>query len=183
MSAALDGADSPALSQLDRRFNAKSHAAVDRPTPPTPSPGADVLADPSLALGRPSLLLTRPARIFYLVVVAWLMGLADLGITMTYLTSVGMYESNPVARFIIGLGSPTIVVAFKLGTMLVTSWIVLAQRRRWQAELVAWFSVVVLGLLTVHWLNYLDFAEARHDVLATVAYDPSYAPGSWVSLR
>lgn len=172
-------------------MRAASDSAVLPSSPPVPAGlreagrarRPDVVSDPSLALGRPSLLLTRPARVFYLVLVAWLMGLADLAITMTYLTSVGMYEGNPVARFVIGLGSPAIVVAFKVGTMLVTSWIVLAQRRRWQAEMVAWIAAVVLGLLTVHWLNYIAYAEAKQDVLSTVAFDPSFAPGSWVSLR
>ncbi len=176
MLAALDGAGSPALSQPARRITTQNR-------PARRDPRRDVLSDPGLAVARPSLLLTRPARIFYLVVAAWLMGLADLAITMTYLTSVGMYEGNPVARYVIGLGSPAIVVAFKLGTMLVTSWIVLAQRRRWQAEMVAWVSVVVLGMLTAHWLNYIAYAEAKQDVLSTVALDPSFAAGSWVSLR
>lgn len=120
---------------------------------------------------------------FYLVVAAWLMGLADLSITMTYLMSVGMWEGNPVARYVIGLGSPTVVVAFKLGTMLITSWIVLAQRRRWQAEMIAWITVIVLGALTVHWYNYIAYAEARPEVLTSVALDPSFAAGTWVSLR
>ncbi len=175
MDAALDGAASPALASADRRLTVETRSIAPR--------GPDVVSDPSLALGRPSLLLTRPARVFYLVVAAWLMGLADLSITMTYLMSVGMWEGNPVARFVIGLGSPTLVVAFKLCTMLVTSWIVLAHRRRWQAEAVAWLSVVVLGALTAHWLNYIAYAEAMPDILTTVSLDPSYAAGTWVSLR
>ncbi|MEL6904769.1 MAG: DUF5658 family protein [Planctomycetota bacterium] len=175
MQAALDGAASPGLVPADRQTTPKT-----RPEGPS---GPDVLSDPSLALDRPSLLLTRPARVFYLVVAAWLMGLADLSITMTYLMSVGMWEGNPVARFIIGLGSPTLVVAFKLCTMLTTSWIVLAYRTRWQAEMVAWLSVVVLGLLTAHWVNYIAFAESRPEILTSVSFDPSYAAGTWVSLR
>ncbi|MEL7483646.1 MAG: DUF5658 family protein [Planctomycetota bacterium] len=178
MPTALDGAASPALLGADRRTRTQNESAA------APGPGRpDVLSDPGLALNRPGLLLTRPARVFYLVVAAWLMGLADLSITMTYLMSVGMWEGNPVARFIIGLGSPTIVVAFKLCTMLVTSWIVLAQRRRWQAEMVAWISVAVLGVLTAHWLNYIAYAEAKPEVVTTVSLDPSYAAGTWVSLR
>lgn len=143
-----------------------------------------MLSDPSLALGRPSLLLTRPARVFYLVVAAWLMGLADLSITMTYLMSIGMWEGNPVARFVIGFGSPTLVVVFKLCTMLTTSWIVLACRRRWQAEMVAWLSAAVLGVLMAHWISYIDYAETRPEVLTTISFDPSsYSEETWVSLR
>lgn len=131
----------------------------------------------------PPALLSRSSRVVYLVVAAGLMGLADLGITMTYLTSVGMYEGNPIARFVIGFGSPALLVAFKLGTMLTTVWIVLAQRRRWQAEVAAWICFAVLAALTIQWIQYIGYTQQRHDIITTVAFDPSFAAGSWVSLR
>ncbi|MGP1273192.1 MAG: DUF5658 family protein [Phycisphaerales bacterium] len=125
----------------------------------------------------------RPTRVLTLVIAAILLGLADLAITMTYLLNIGMFESNPVARLVINSGSPAMVVGFKLGTMLVTSWIVVATRRRWQAEAVAWISVAVLSVLFVHWLGYIEHAGVATNMMTVVAADPSYAAGEWVTLR
>lgn len=125
----------------------------------------------------------RPARVVYLVIVAWLLGLADLGITMTFLTSVGMFEANPIARFIIGLGSPAALIAFKLATMALTSWIVLAARARWQAESAAWICVAILGWLTVHWYGYMEFTRKTTNAIAVVTLDPAFGDGEWVTFR
>lgn len=122
-------------------------------------------------------------RVVTLTCAAVLLGLADLAITMTYLLNIGMFESNPIARLVINSGSPSVVVAFKLGTMLVTTWILLANRRRWQAEMVAWLSVAVLSALFLHWLTYIEYAEVTTSMMTVVAADPSYAAGEWVTLR
>ena len=149
---------------------------------------AGLLSSPAVGDRRPSLRgwfgsRGRSVRVVALVTAATLLGLADLAMTMTYLLHVGMFESNPVARLVINSGSPAVVIGFKLGTMLVTSWIVLANRRRWQAELVAWLSVVVLTSLFVHWIGYIEYAEVTTSAISIVAADPSYASGEWVSLR
>jgi hypothetical protein len=118
-----------------------------------------------------------------LTIVVWLLGLVDLGITMTYLTNIGMFESNPIARAVIGLGSPTLVVAFKLATMVLSTAIVLGLRARWHGEAVALLSVAILGWLTFRWLGYVEFADSTTSAIAVVALDPSQGLGEWVSLR
>ncbi|MEM8758490.1 MAG: DUF5658 family protein [Planctomycetota bacterium] len=127
--------------------------------------------------------LSRPMRVVLLVVSTVILGLADLWITMTYLLSVGMFEDNPIARYVISLGSPALVIAFKLASIFVASGITLACRRRWQGEALAWVSLGIMLSLLVRWLSYIEFAGVSVGTMAVVSLDPSYADGSWVSLR
>ncbi|MEM9166526.1 MAG: DUF5658 family protein [Planctomycetota bacterium] len=124
----------------------------------------------------------RPMRIAVLLVAATILGLADLALTLTYLTSIGMFEGNPIARLVIASGSAWTVAAFKVLTIALTVWITVIMRRRWQAEMLAWVSAVVMLGLFLHWLGYIAYAESSTGTLAVVALDPSHAAGSWVSL-
>src|SRR6266478_4968970 len=56
----------------------------------------------------------RSCRVIALLVAVVLMSLGDLHITLTYLTSVGMSEGNPLARWVMGYNNPGLLVAWKL---------------------------------------------------------------------
>jgi len=118
-----------------------------------------------------------------LLSIALVLGLADLTLTLTYLTNVGMFEGNPMARWIIAIGSPMVVVLFKMATTLISSSILFWQRRNWRGELGAWLIVLVLGHLTLHWFSYIAFSSDMTEAIVVMAADPGQVDGHWVSLQ
>ncbi len=131
----------------------------------------------------PVLLKSRPFRVLLLLAIGWVLGLADLAMTLTYLMNVGMFEGNPLARWVIAMGSPAIVAGFKLMTMVVSSMILLWQRRKWQAEIGAILAVLVLAKLTYAWFGYIAFSSEMTHAIVIAAADPSQCDGQWATLR
>lgn len=131
----------------------------------------------------PKLLRSRHFRVVVLIAIGWVLGLADLVMTLTYLMNVGMFEGNPLARWVIAMGSPAIVAGFKLMTMIVSSAILFWQRRRWQAEVGAILAVLVLAKLTFHWLGYIDMSSDLTHAITIAAADPTQCDGMWATLR
>ena len=111
----------------------------------------------------------RVLRVNLLVVAALAMGLADLLCTLAYATSIGMVEMNPIARHMIEIGGADQLVMFKLFTMSLSSGIIyLIRRHRW-AEGCAWFSVVVMLWLTIHWVQYNQLAPTLTSEFSLIA--------------
>ena len=129
------------------------------------------------------MLQSRPYRVIILLAIGWVLGLADLAMTLTYLMNVGMFEGNPLARWVIAMGSPFIVAGFKVATMIVSSSILYWQRHRWQGEVGAWLAVIVLAKLTVHWFDYIAGSEDMTYAIALVSADPGQADGLWMTLQ
>lgn len=98
----------------------------------------------------------RGARVTTLIIAILLASLADLALTLEFLTSVGMAEANPVARAVIGTGSVALVVGFKLGMSLTACAILLAARRHRTAEIGAWAGALVMAWLMLRWNDYID---------------------------
>lgn len=131
----------------------------------------------------PQLLRSRPFRVVLLIAMGWVLGLADLTMTLTYLMNVGMFEGNPLARWVIAMGSPALVACFKLLTMVVSSSILFWQRGRWQAEAGAILALIVLGRLTFQWFGYIDMSSDMTHAITIVSADPSQYDGLWATLR
>lgn len=126
---------------------------------------------------------SRPYRVTLLLLIGWMLGIADLAMTLTYLMNIGMFEGNPLARWVIAMGSPFIVAGFKLATMIISSSILYWQRNRWQGEVGAWLAVLVLAKLTVHWFDYIARSEDMTYAIALVSADPAQADGLWMTLQ
>lgn len=92
----------------------------------------------------------RGTRIAIAIGVASVLGLADLWLTVHFMTTTGMNELNPIARAIVGL-SPMALVCYKLLCMLVNGLILTSLRGRPSAELAAWACVALMVALTAHW--------------------------------
>jgi len=108
----------------------------------------------------------RGRRVVFLLLAILVLSLADLAATIVNLTSIGMDEANPLARAIVlGFGSTWALVAYKLLTLSVC--LGLLYRLRWhrQSEAAAWFGVLILCALTVHWGRYSAVAH-QPDVVA-----------------
>jgi len=97
---------------------------------------------------------SRGVRVLVLLLAVLLMSLADLSMTLTHLTTVGMLESNPVARSVMAMGSPWLLAAWKLATLALGLAILYVTRRTVIGEIGAWFCFAVLIWLSIHWVQY-----------------------------
>lgn len=97
---------------------------------------------------------SRPTRVVGLIFAIVCLSLADLYITLLYLHSGGMGEANPVARWLMQLNRPGLLIAWKLGTVVVASGILLYYRRQRLGELGAWACCLILVWLTLRWETY-----------------------------
>ena len=135
-----------------------THAAIDHASI-TPL-GSRALA------GATRLLRDRSFRIILLLGALIAFSALDLALTLTYLTSVGMFEANPLARTLVNNGSPWALSGWKAGTTLIATWILFSHRKHWQAEAGAWTCAAILAMLTVHWMNYIAHIEQFTPALA-----------------
>lgn len=112
--------------------------------------GSGIITSGNLA--RPwSEIFPRSTRVVLLLAAIVLMSLADLDMTLCYTRSVGMAESNPIARLIIGTQSISAVVCFKVLTSALGVGLLFRLRRWRSAELGAWILLGVMGWLMVRW--------------------------------
>lgn len=121
----------------------------------------------------------RSQRVLIILVGVVLMSLGDLYMTLQYLLHFGMLESNPLARAMIHHGSPWVLAAWKLCTLMLAVGILVFARRRLSAELGTLFCCGVMAWLTVRWIDYSDqMAETARDSQTLVNFDE----GRWVTL-
>ena len=85
-----------------------------------------------------------------------LMSVADLKMTLFYVTSVGMTEVNPIARFLMVYGGVCSIILWKAATVACGVFILWRIRRLRVAEVGAWICCGVLAALCVHWFRYND---------------------------
>lgn len=111
----------------------------------------------------------RGLRVVILLLATFLMGVADLALTLTYVTSMGMVELNPLARFIMEHGSVQAVALFKFGAMTINGGILYVFRQRRIAEIAAWICFLVMAALSIKWGMYAShmssFASELHETM------------------
>lgn len=147
--------------------------------------GLDPVADDDRSPSAPREAAAPPGvtrRILLLVGVMCLMGLIDLLFTVTYVRSTGMYEMNPLARFILRHGELGHLVAFKLGSMAVSCLAIFAARRTRKAEYGAWACVFMLSVLMVHWVNYVNNMQALSYEFLLLMQNEELAGPAWVRI-
>ena len=96
----------------------------------------------------------RRCRFSALLAAITMMSLADLGMTLIYMRSIGMIELNPLAIYMIEIGQTRQLVLFKLFTLVFGAGMLFLLRRRPLAEPAAWVATVCLGFLMAHWADY-----------------------------
>jgi hypothetical protein len=121
----------------------------------------------------------RARRVTVLLAATALMCLGDLALTLTYITSMGMVETNPIARAVMASNSPGFVVLWKLATMVLGLGILFWARRTKGAEIAAWLCYVVMCCLCVHWSG---FAKAVSDDPLDYSIMASAEDPRWVSM-
>ena len=93
--------------------------------------------------------------------VTWLLGgvvalsLADLFLTISYLTTVGMSEGNPIAVWLLNTtNSVWPLILYKLCTVAVCVGLLYVNRTKRQSGLASWCALIILVALTVWWNQY-----------------------------
>jgi hypothetical protein len=116
----------------------------------------------------------RAQRVVTLIIACALMSMGDLYMTLTYVSTVGMVEVNPLARALMGLGSAWWIVAWKVALTLLGAGILIWFRRRRGTELAAWVVACAMTLLTLHWVSFsaqaAEMADEYH-LLANIGDD------------
>ena len=122
-------------------------------------------------------------RVVLLISAMAIMGLVDLMMTLTYMRSTGMYEMNPIARFIARLGAGEHLIAFKLLTMLISGYALYLGRLTRRGELCAWVCAAVLVGLMFHWAAYAREAmDMTNELFLLAEYGDEFNGGAWVRL-
>ena len=114
----------------------------------------------------------RARRVVLLLAALIVLGLGDLYATVTHATSIGMRELNPVGAYLIAAHSVFGLVLYKLGTMGLTTGLLMKVRHHALAELSSWLLVCVMVGLTIHWSNYNHQLSEK---LTNTSYDEAAA--------
>jgi hypothetical protein len=108
----------------------------------------------------------RAERVVWLLSGVILLSLVDLFLTLTYLTTVGMSEGNPIAKWLLQSTNSIWPLAIYKG-LTVAICVTLLYRNRYhrQSELASWCAMLILVALAIWWNQYshyqpmLPFAE------------------------
>lgn len=110
----------------------------------------------------------RTTRMILLLITLVALSLADLHLTLTYATSVGLLESNPIARAVMALGCADLLSVWKMGCVALACAILFAARRSRWSEPAAWFCVLLLVWLTFRWAAYIAEMDSITSALAAM---------------
>jgi len=93
---------------------------------------------------------SRAHRVICLVLGIWLLNAFDLALTLLAHSQGVLDEENPLARMLLGMGTPSIVL-FKIGLVLIGTHPLLRYRHARVTELGTLVILVAYALLAVHW--------------------------------
>jgi hypothetical protein len=123
----------------------------------------------------------RSRRIVLLIVALVLMSIADLICTLTYLTSFGMAEVNPIARAMLAIGGTRQLILYKAFTMTVSCGCIYFVRSKRRAEFGAWVCVAVLFVLMLHWVQYNKVMDTLSPHFTTIGLPGAISPyDDWI---
>ncbi|GJQ28962.1 MAG: hypothetical protein HBSAPP03_08460 [Phycisphaerae bacterium] len=121
----------------------------------------------------------RGQRVTVLLIATALMSLADLYMTLLFVTNVGMVENNPIARLVMAHNSAALVVVWKLALTVFGVGVLFWFRRARLSEVAAWGVFVAMTCLMVHWNAFAHGAAVIADDYHTLA---SGTETGWVSI-
>jgi len=123
----------------------------------------------------------KQCRFSALLAAITLMSLADLGMTLIYMRSIGMIELNPLAVYMIELGQTRQLILFKLFTIVLGAGLLYLLRNKKAAEPAAWIATACLAILMSHWMDYNRGISAITNELTLLASGDEHCEG-WVRL-
>ena len=103
-------------------------------------------------------LVHRSERVTWLLIGIVAISIVDLVLTITYLTSVGMSEGNPIALWLLRLTNSVWPLAvYKIITVAICVTLLYRTRFRRESELAAWCAMLILCALAVWWNQYTRY--------------------------
>ena len=123
----------------------------------------------------------RAARVNFLLILVMALSAVDLALTLHWMQTIGMYESNPLVAYLArATGSPLALSAFKALSVMISAGLLYRLRSHVQAELGAWMAALVLVALCVRWVNYAYWsAQVDPQTIKQLGEDDP----RWVQLR
>jgi len=122
----------------------------------------------------------RGVRVALLLAAIVAMSFADLWMTLTYATTTGMMEMNPIAHFIMQTGSVAAISSWKLATAGLGVIILYLTRSKRCSEFGTWVCFTTMILLMAHWshfnANITTYTEEISFLAGTQAHQ-------WVEMR
>jgi hypothetical protein len=105
-----------------------------------------------------SAIIQRSERVTWLLAGVVFLSIADLFLTLSYLTSVGMSEGNPIALWLLQTTNSVWPLAIYKGiTVAVCVTLLYWNRQNRQSELASWCALMILVALTVWWNQYSHY--------------------------
>lgn len=124
---------------------------------------------------------TRARRVVLLLAGVVLLSLADLLLTLSHLTTIGMMEANPIAAWLIRTTqSAWVLSGYKTVTVGLCVALLFRLRRRPQGEFGAWCAMAILAALCVMWQSYS--AQVQEPDTVQLARSGALGPG-WLVLE
>lgn len=111
----------------------------------------------------------RGKRVLAMMFCVAAVSLADLAMTLTYATTTGMMEVNPIARYLMNADSPLLIVLWKLVTAGLSMSVLIALRHRRIAEYASWICLIGMLALAAHWVNFNHQVTLATPELSTLA--------------
>ena len=108
------------------------------------------------------------------------MNIADLVFTLTYATTIGMGELNPLARLIMQHATVPCIILFKLASVGLGSGLLYYTRRSRLSEFATWIAFFGFLLLTIHWVQYIN---VMHEVTSNIHLLAAAQPADWVEIH
>jgi hypothetical protein len=97
----------------------------------------------------------RSERVKWLLFGIVMLSIADLALTLSYLTTVGMSEGNPIAVWLLqATNSVWSLAAYKALTVTICVSLLYRTRFQRESELAAWCGMLILVALSVWWNQY-----------------------------
>lgn len=123
--------------------------------------------------------LRRQKRVTAILFVVIFIGFADMILTIHLMSTTGMLEMNPLARWLAKTDLSNLTM-FKCFTVLFNAGLLWALRRRFSAELGAWITLLVLIGLAVQWTMYLSVwnIENHEELRETLVHDTRWIVAS-----
>ena len=127
---------------------------------------------------------SRPRRVLLLTALIAAFSAIDLHLTILYASTIGLAESNPLARAVMSSGRPGDLMLWKGATVGLCIALLLWTRRSRSAEIGAWLGVGILVWLMCHWSAYAHETHRIVSVAGTIDYriQPEY-DHRWVQLN
>jgi len=92
----------------------------------------------------------------------------DLAMTLGFMSTIGMFEDNPLVRWIAAATGLWGIVALKFASVSVCAAALYRVRNHWKGEVGAWLCVAILVAVCGIWIEY-SILQIAHEIVVESA--------------